>query len=69
MILAKNPLYRFKLQQKVRLVHRSTMLRNEHLNLEYEIVRLMPLDESGEVSYRIKSGSIELAVREHQIIA
>jgi hypothetical protein len=33
----------------------------------YEVVRLMPADQSGEVSYRIKSGVIERAVRESEI--
>jgi hypothetical protein len=33
----------------------------------YEVVRLMPADQTGEVSYRIKSGVIERAVREGEI--
>jgi hypothetical protein len=33
----------------------------------YEVVRLMPADQTGEVSYRIKSGAIEKAVRESEI--
>ena len=33
----------------------------------YEVVRLMPSDQTGELSYRIKSGSIEQAVRESEI--
>ncbi|WP_262267716.1 MULTISPECIES: hypothetical protein [Microvirga] len=33
----------------------------------YEVVRLMPADQTGEVSYRIKAGSIERAVRESEI--
>jgi hypothetical protein len=35
----------------------------------YEVVRLMPADESGEVSYRIRSGATERAVRESDIRA
>jgi len=35
----------------------------------YEVVRLMPADETGEVSYRIKSGVTERAVRESEIRA
>ena len=33
----------------------------------YEVVRLMPADVTGEVSYRIKAGSGERAVRESEI--
>jgi hypothetical protein len=33
----------------------------------YEVVRLMPADQTGEVSYRIKSGATERAVRESEI--
>jgi hypothetical protein len=33
----------------------------------YEVVRLMPADQTGELSYRIKSGAIERAVRESEI--
>ncbi|GEP10626.1 hypothetical protein [Methylobacterium gnaphalii] len=34
-----------------------------------EVVRLMPADASGEVSYRIRSGAAERAVREDEIEA
>ncbi len=34
-----------------------------------EIVRLMPADVSGSVSYRIRSGFAERAVREDEIVA
>ncbi|MBQ0819595.1 hypothetical protein KBI52_05090 [Microvirga sp. HBU67558] len=33
----------------------------------YEVLWLMPADQTGEVSYRIKAGSIERAVRESEI--
>jgi hypothetical protein len=33
----------------------------------YEVVRLMPADQTGEPSYRIKSGQVERAVREDEI--
>ena len=33
----------------------------------YEVVRLMPADQSGDFSYRIKAGSTERAVRESEI--
>lgn len=36
----------------------------------YEVVRLMPADQTGEVSYRIKSATTgERAVRESEIMA
>ena len=35
----------------------------------YEVTRLMPADETGEVSYRIRSGVTERAVRESEIRA
>jgi hypothetical protein len=33
----------------------------------YEVVRLMPADQTGEPAYRIKSGAVERAVREGEI--
>jgi hypothetical protein len=33
----------------------------------YEVIRLMPSDETGEPAYRIKSGAVERAVREGDI--
>jgi hypothetical protein len=33
----------------------------------YEVVRLMPPDQTGEPSYRIRSGQLERAVREGEI--
>jgi hypothetical protein len=35
----------------------------------YEVTRLMPADQTGEVSYRIKSSGGERAVRESEIAA
>ena len=35
----------------------------------YEVTRLMPADQTGEVSYRIKSSGGERAVRESEIEA
>ena len=34
-----------------------------------EVVRLMPADDTGAVSYRIRSGMAERAVREDEIVA
>lgn len=65
----ESSIYRFKLQQIVRLVRAPHLTKSGSAPLEYEIVRLMPADENGEVTYRIKSGLSELAVREHEISA
>jgi len=35
----------------------------------YAVTRLMPADETGEVSYRIRSGATDRAVRESEIRA
>ena len=35
----------------------------------YEVTRLMPADQTGEVSYRVKSSAGERAVRESEIAA
>ena len=35
----------------------------------YEVTRLMPADQTGEVSYRVKSSGGERAVRESEIEA
>jgi hypothetical protein len=35
----------------------------------YEVVRFMPADETGEVSYRIRSGMMERAVLEGEVRA
>ena len=59
--------YKFQLKQIVRLVRNPFPTKNGILHEEFEIVRLMPADAQGEVSYRIRSGNAELAVREHEI--
>lgn len=60
--------HKYKLKQIVRLLRPpKTMKKGVVVPLDYEIVRLMPADSHGEISYRIKSGSAELAVREHEI--
>lgn len=51
----------FKVRQMVRLNHPAVMDRTSTSSI-YEVVRLMPADQSGEFSYRIKSGSIEKGV-------
>ena len=59
--------HRFKVKQMVRLKQPGISdARISSANV-YEIVRLMPADQTGEHSYRIKSGAIERAVRESEI--
>ena len=63
------PVYKFQLRQRVRLARSRFPGRSGLVDHEFEVVRLMPADENGEVSYRVKSGNSELAVREHEISA
>jgi hypothetical protein len=59
--------YKFKVKQMVRL--KQPGVSDNWINSAgiYEIIRLMPADQTGELSYRIKSGMIERAVRESKI--
>ena len=61
--------YKFKLNQVVSLLRPPFLSTHGSTSLKYEIVRLLPADTNGEISYRIKSGTAELAVREHEIEA
>jgi hypothetical protein len=61
--------HKFKLNQVVNLVRAPFLIKSGSTSLKYEIVRLVPADTNGEISYRIKSGTEELAVREHEIKA
>lgn len=62
--------HKYKVRQLVRLAHPSYSDKRASTNGIYEITRLMPADQTGEVSYRIKSsGSGERAVRESEIAA
>lgn len=58
--------HKYKLRQQVRL---STSHRQAGGSEIYEVVRLMPADQTGEVSYRIKGSTAERAVRESEITA
>lgn len=58
---------RFQVKQIVRLVREVPGDRNATGPRDYEIVRVMPADATGEISYRIRSGTTERAVREHEI--
>ncbi len=59
--------HKFKVRQMVRLVQPGFSDTRSNAGNVYEVVRLMPADQTGEVSYRIKSGVTEKAVREGEI--
>jgi hypothetical protein len=58
---------RFQLNQIVRLVREVPTGRNVAVQRDYEIIRIMPADSRGEISYRIRSGTTERAVQEFEI--
>lgn len=57
----------FKIGQRVRLVRAPVPDGRFTAADSYEIVRLMPADQTGEAAYRVRSGTSELAVRESEI--
>lgn len=59
--------HKFKIKQMVRLKQPGFLDASTNSAGVYEIIRLMPADQTGEVSYRIRSGAIEKAVREGEI--
>ena len=59
--------HKFKVRQMVRLAQPGFSDNRTGSGNVYEVVRLMPAAQTGEVSYRIKSGLIERAVREGEI--
>ncbi|MBZ6077970.1 hypothetical protein [Microvirga puerhi] len=59
--------HKFKVRQMVRLKQSGFSDGRTSAADVYEVVRLMPADQTGELSYRIKSGAIERAVRESEI--
>ncbi len=59
--------HKFKVRQMVRLNQAGFSDARMSSGGVYEVVRLMPADQTGEVSYRIKSGVGERAVRESEI--
>jgi hypothetical protein len=62
--------HKYQVRQLVRLTRPGFSDSRASSNSIYEVTRLMPADQSGEVSYRIKSsGSGERAVRESEITA
>ncbi len=62
--------HKYKLRQLVRLTHPGFSDKRTSASGVYEVTRLMPADQTGEFSYRIKSeGAGERAVRESEITA
>ena len=63
--------HRYKLRQPVRLTWPGFADGRTGVSGTYEVVRLMPADQTGEVSYRIREsgGVAERAVRESEISA
>jgi hypothetical protein len=59
--------HKFKVRQMVHLKQPGFSDSRTNASHVYEVVRLMPADQTGELSYRIKSGTIERAVRESEI--
>jgi hypothetical protein len=59
--------HKFKVRQMVRLNHQAFSDPRTSGSDVYEIVRLMPADQTGELSYRIRSGTVERAVRESEL--
>ena len=64
-----NTLHKYKIRQMVRLVRAPISDSRASGSGIYEVTRLMPADETSEVSYRIRSGATKRAVREHEIRA
>lgn len=61
--------HKFKLNQLIRLRNPPVSRGRESSTGIYEVTRLMPADQTGEVSYRVKSStSGERAVREGEIV-
>jgi hypothetical protein len=62
--------HKYKVHQLVRITHPNFADKRASSSGIYEVVRLMPADQTGEVSYRIKSAGFgERAVRESEITA
>ena len=61
--------HKYHLHQLVRLARPGFSDSRASSSGVYEVTRLMPADQTGEVSYRIKSSGGERAVRESEIAA
>lgn len=61
--------HKYQVRQLVRLVRAPMSDRRASGSGVYEVVRLMPADETGEVAYRVRSATTERAVPESEIRA
>ena len=61
--------HKYKIRQMVRLVRAPMSDSRASGSGVYEVVRLMPADETGEVAYRVRSATTERAARESEIRA
>jgi hypothetical protein len=61
--------HKYKIRQMVRLIRAPISDSRANGSGIYEVTRLMPADGTSEVSYRIRSGATERAVRESEIRA
>jgi hypothetical protein len=62
--------HKYKIHQLVRITHPNFSDKRINSGGIYEVTRLMPADQTGEVSYRIKSSGFgERAVRESEIVS
>jgi hypothetical protein len=59
--------HKFEVRQRVRLSRAAFVKGLSNGDGVYEVVRLLPADQTGEPSYRIKSSEGERAVLEHHI--
>ena len=58
-------MHKFRLRQRVQLIGQPGG--KSVVGASYEVIRLMPVDQGGEPTYRIKSAMEERAVRESEI--
>jgi len=59
--------HKYQVHQLIRLTHAAPNSRGTSTSI-YEVTRLMPADETGEPSYRVRSSGFgERAVREFEI--
>jgi hypothetical protein len=61
--------HKYQVRQMVRLVRAPMSDSRASGSGVYEVVRLMPADETGEIAYRVRSATTERAVRESEIRA
>lgn len=68
--MAADKAHKYKVSQFVRLSRTGFSDRLVSSGADYEVTRLLPPDQSGEFTYRIKAnGFSERAVRESEIVA